>query len=483
MIDLDLVAFLPEIILTVAVCSVLVLDLFVPRERRWLAFPVSVVGVLATLAAVLTLHGQELTTLEGMWVVDQFAIVFKVILCVAALLVLAVSHGYLTDDDEIHQGEYYTMMLASLLGMLAIASSRDLIAIFVALELISMPSFVLAGIRKRDLRSNEAALKFFLFGVLSSALTLFGMSIIYGLTGATNLSEISASLAGQTDLHEIGLLAILFLLAGFGFKISAFPFHFWVPDTYEGSLVPVAAFLSVASKTAGFAALLQVMFVGLIELAHLWAPIFAVLGVVTMTYGNLVALQQKQIVRMLAYSSIAQAGYIMVPLGVASATNVALNTQIMFAAVGYLIVYAFMETGAFAAATAYGRRGGGYKVDDYAGLFSRSPVLALAMTAFLLSLAGIFPFAGWWAKFVVFQALIEGGGIWMAVIMALNVVIGLFFYAAVVKRMFFDTSEKTTAVRMPLVLAGAIAVTAVVVVVGGALPDLFGRFATGAHFF
>ncbi len=481
--DVNLTALLPEIILAVVACGVMTIDLFLPKERRGAAFMFSVVGVLATLVAVLNLYGQNITTLGGMFVVDRFAVIFKIVFCVAALLVFAVSHAYLKEDGEIPHGEYFTMMMFALLGMLTIASSRDLIAIFVSIEMISIPSFVLAGIRKHDIRSNEAALKFFLFGVLSTALMLFGMSLFYGIAGATNLADISENLAGRTDIEEVSLLAILFLIVGFGFKVSAFPFQWWVPDTYEGAPIPVAAFLSVASKTAGFVGLFQVMFLALGSLAGTWRPMFGIIGVVTMTFGNLVALQQKQIVRLLAYSSIAQAGYMLVPLGVASATNTELNTTIVFAVVAYLLVYAFMETGAFASATAFSRRGGGYMVDDYAGMFARSPVLALAMSAFLLSLAGIFPFAGWWAKLVVFQALIEGGGLWLAIAMGINTVVALFFYSAVVKRMFFDRSEVTTAVTLPPVLAGAIGIAALVVVVGGVLPDLFGRLAQNSHFF
>lgn len=481
--DVNFEALLPELLLTLVACGVMTIDLFLPKEKRGLAFPLAFIGVLATLAAVLNLYGQNLTTLDGMFVVDRFAVIFKIIFCVAALLVFAVSQAYLNDDKDVPHGEYYTMMLFSLLGMLTIASSRDLIAIFVALEMISLPAFILAGIRKYDIRSNEAALKFFLFGVLSTALMLFGMSLFYGLTGATNLADISAGLAGRTDIDEVALLAILFLIVGFGFKVSAFPFQWWVPDTYEGAPIPVAAFLSVASKTAGFVGLFQVMFLGLGELADMWRPMFAVIGIVTMTFGNLVAIQQKQIVRLLAYSSIAQAGYMLVPLGVASATDGALNTQIIFSVVAYLLVYAFMETGAFAAATAFGRKTGKYLIEDYAGLFGRSPALAVAMAAFLFSLAGIPPFAGWWAKFVIFKTLIEGDGLVLAVIMALNTVIAMFFYLAVVKKMFVDKSEETAAIAMPRSLAGAIGIAAIVITVGGFLPNLFGQLAENANFF
>ncbi|CAN5782070.1 NADH-quinone oxidoreductase subunit N [soil metagenome] len=481
--DLNLAALLPEMILTLAACGVMTIDLFLPKQKRGMAFPLAVVGILATLAAVLMLYGQNITTLDGMFVIDGFAVIFKIVFCVAALLVFAVSHAYLDDDNDVPHGEYFTMMMFSLLGMLAIASSRDLIAIFVSLEMISLPAVILAGIRKNDIRSNEAALKFFLFGVLSTALMLFGMSLFYGLTGATNLADVSAGLTGRSDIDEVALLAILFMIVGFGFKVSAFPFQWWVPDTYEGAPIPVAAFLSVASKTAGFVGLFQVMFLGLGELADMWRPMFAVIGVVTMIFGNLVAIQQKQVVRLLAYSSIAQAGYMLLPLGVASSTDGELNRQIVFSVVAYLLVYAFMETGAFAVATAFGRKTGKYLIEDYAGLFGRSPALAVAMAAFLFSLAGIPPFAGWWAKFVIFQTLIEGDGLWLAVIMALNTVIAMFYYLAVVKKMFVDKPEDAAAISLPRVLAAAIGVAAVVITVGGFLPDLFGMLATNAHFF
>ncbi|MCA1839840.1 MAG: NADH-quinone oxidoreductase subunit N, partial [Actinobacteria bacterium] len=307
----DFLALAPELVLTAALCAVLTLDLFLPKAKKWLAMPAAFAGVVATLVALLALWktGVPRTTLGGMFVVDHFALLFKAVFCVAALIVFAISHDYLMDDD-IHQGEYYTMMLSSLLGMLTIASSRDLIPIFVALELISVPAFILAGLRKKDLRSNEAALKFFLFGVLSTTIMLYGMSLVYGMTGTTSLVGIATFLSSHASYDAMAVLSVFFIIVGFGFKVSAFPFQWWVPDTYEGSPVPVAAFLSVASKTAGFVGLLQIMFIAFKDLADIWRPFIAILAVLTMTFGNLVAMQQKNLIRMLAYSSIGQAGYI-----------------------------------------------------------------------------------------------------------------------------------------------------------------------------
>lgn len=476
--SVDYVALAPELILVGVLCAVLLLDLLLPPERKWWTMPASFLGISLTLVAVLNLVGDESrSTLGGMFVVDSFAVLFKVIFCLAALFVLAISHDYL-QEDEIHQGEYYVMILCSLLGMLAIASSRDLIAIFVALELISVPAFILAGLRKSDVKSNEAALKFFLFGILSTAVMLYGMSLVYGITGTTSLEGIAQALSANPPGRSVAVLSIFFIIVGFGFKVSAFPFQWWVPDTYEGSPVPVAAFLSVASKTAGFVGLLQIMFIAFIGLADVWRPFLGVLAVLTMTFGNLVAIQQRHIIRLLAYSSIGQAGYILLPLGLASATDASVNQQAFLAAVLYLLIYAFMETGAFAAAIAYGRRGGGYFVTDYAGLFVRAPALALAMTVFLFSLAGVPPFAGWAAKFFVFSAAINAGAAWLAVAMAVNTVVALFYYAAVARQMFFEKpGDVLGEIDVPVLLRAALGVTALIVLVVGILPDLFGKVA------
>lgn len=476
--DLDYAAVAPELILTATLCLVLLTDLFVSDEAKWVSMPISLLGIIATLAALLNLMGgPERTTLGGMFVAGSFAVVLKVLFCLAALLVLAISFDYVREEG-IHQGEYYFLILCSLLGMLVIASSRDLIAIFVALELVTAPAFVLAGLKKIDIKSNEAALKFFLIGILSAAVMLFGMSLVYGVTGTTSLAGIAEALRGQPLVRDLALLAVFFVVVGFGFKVSAFPFQWWVPDTYEGSPVPVAAFLAVASKTAGFVGLLQVMFIGFVDLADVWRPFLGVLAVATMTFGNLVALTQRHIIRLLAYSSIGQAGYILLPLGVASATDSGVNREAFVAAIVYLLIYAFMEMGAFAVALACGRKGGGFFVTDYAGLFQRAPGLALAMVVFLFSLAGVPPLAGWAAKFFVFRAVIGAGQGWLAAAMAINTVIAVFYYAAVARQMFFEPpGELPGEIDIPPLVRAAIGAAVVVVFVVGVLPDLAGSLA------
>src|SRR5437762_1954877 len=318
---------MPELFLTGTILVVLVADLFLPRERKWVCMPIAFVGVIGALIAALTLINANRSTFEGMYVVDPFAVLFKVFFLSTAAVVLGLSLRYMR-DGRYFQGEYYVLLLAAFLGCVTMPSSRDLLMLFISLELVSAPGFLVAAFRKTDPRSNEAGLKFFLIGVLSSAVMLYGMSLIYGVTGTTRLTGIAAKLATvHGGAETLSLAAILFVVAGFGFKVSAVPFQFWAPDTYEGSPVPVAAFLSVASKAAGFAGLLQLMFVAFAPKADFWSPIFAVFSLFTMTIGNLIAMQQRQVVRLLAYSSIAQAGYMLLPFALATTSNADINKE------------------------------------------------------------------------------------------------------------------------------------------------------------
>ena len=481
----DLHAIAPELVLASTAFLVLLADLFLPREGKWLAMPISAAGIFGTLAAIASLLGDDRGTFkigdQPTFVVDDFALLFKSLFCVIGLAILAVSFHYFK-TGKYYQGEYYFLMLSSLLGGVVMASSRDLISIFIAIELISIPAFVMAGFRKGDSKSNEAALKFFLFGVLSSALMLYGMSIVYGITGTTTLAGIRESIAGAGD-DPLIVMSVFFVVVGFAFKISAVPFHFWAPDTYEGSPSPVAAFLSTASKIGGFVGLLVLMFGAFPAVADTWRPIFAVLAVLTMTVGNLVALRQQQIIRLLAYSGIAQSGYILVcfalidPSGSDAAT--AVNAKALTAAIVYLVVYAIMDLGAFAAAVAFARRGGSYFIDDYKGLWSRGPVLATLLAAFLVSLAGVPPVAGFWAKLFVFDAAIFAEVYWIAIVMAVNSVIAVWYYLAVVKRMFFDdpAPEAVGTIEVPSLLRIAMGVAAFALVVAGIYPPLISEFA------
>jgi NADH-quinone oxidoreductase subunit N len=377
------------------------------------------------------------------------------------LLIVAISFHYFR-NGRYYQGEYYFLLLCALLGAVVMASSRDLIAIFIAIELISSPGFVMSALRKGDPKSNEGALKFFLFGVLSTSVMLFGMSIIYGITGHTQLDGIREAVAELGPDEPVVVLGVFFLIVGFAFKISAVPFHFWAPDTYEGAPSPVAAFLSTASKVGGFVGLLVLMFVAFPTVADAWRPLFAILAVATMTVGNLIALRQTHIIRLLAYSGIAQSGYVLVCFALIDPSNPEVMKTAFSAAIIYLSIYALMDMGAFAAAVAFANnRGGTYFINDYSGLWNRSPVLATMLAGFLISLAGTPPMGGFWAKVFVFDATIDAEVYWLAVVMGINAVIAAWYYLAVVKRMFFEAPETTDEVEVPTLLRLGMGVAAV----------------------
>jgi NADH-quinone oxidoreductase subunit N len=473
--SIDLHAALPEIILASALLLILCVDLFLPDEHKKWNSLLAMLGVLGSLIALGTLVGERKTTFAGMFVIDAYALLFKFLFLTIAAIVILISIDYLDENTRTAQGEFYFLLLSSFLGMLLMASSRDMVMLFVALELVSAPGFLVAGFRKRDARSNEAAVKFFLFGVLSTAIMLFGMSLIYGVTRATNLTEIANALQSAGD-DPIVVASILLILAGFGFKVSAVPFHFWAPDTYEGSPIPVAAFLSVASKAAGFAGMLSLMFVGFVHQAESWAPGFAIMCILTMTIGNVVAMQQANIVRLLAYSSIAQAGYILLPFAVVQGGSPDVLREAFGAALTYILIYSFMNIGAFAVVIAVARKQPSNLIQDYEGLARREPGLAAAMLFFLLSLAGIPPLAGFWAKFFVFSAAIDGDAAWLAAVMVVNSVIGLYYYLSVGSRMYLRPAADSSPVGVTYPVAVAIVLALIVVVAVGIFPDFFNHF-------
>jgi NADH-quinone oxidoreductase subunit N len=473
-IDVHLIA--PELVLTGGLILVLVVDLFLPDRIKALSGVLAMATVLGSLVALLTLVGVTRSTFGNHFVVDSYALLFKFLFLIVAGVVIMISANYLDESVRSTQGEFYFLLLSSFLGMMLMPSARDMLMLFVALELVSAPGFIVAGFRKRDPRSNEAAVKFFLFGVLATAIMLFGMSLIYGLTKSTGLEEIAKALPASGDRASIAWAGILMIIAGFGFKVSAVPFHFWAPDTYEGAPVPVAAFLSVASKAAGFAGLLQLMFVGFPAQASVWAPGLAILAAATMTVGNIIALAQSNIVRLLAYSSIAQAGYMLMPFGVVAGQGPEVVRQAMAASLTYILIYSFMNLGAFAVVIAVNRVKPANLISDYDGLVQRSPQLAVAMLFFLLSLAGVPPLAGFWAKFFVFGSAMEAGTVWLAAVMVVNSVIGLYYYVNVGARMFLREAPDKTPIHAPYLIGAAIAILVVVVLAVGVYPDFVNHF-------
>ncbi|MDP9243434.1 MAG: NADH-quinone oxidoreductase subunit N, partial [Actinomycetota bacterium] len=405
-----------------------------------------------------------------------FAVVFKVFFLTVAAVVLAISLRYFR-EGRYYQGEYYFLLLTAFLGCILMPSSRDLLMLFISLELVSAPGFLLAAFRKTDPRSNEAGMKFFLIGVLSSAVMLYGMSLIYGVTGTTNLAGIADKLAGPLGSADtIVLASILLIVAGFAFKVSAVPFQFWAPDTYEGAPVPVAAFLSVASKAAGFAGLIQLMFIAFIHQADFWTPIFTALAIATMTIGNLLAIQQRQIVRLLAYSSIAHAGYMLLPFALAGASRT-IDQHAISATVLYILFYGVMNLGAFAVVIGVAREHPGILISDFTGLARVAPALAVAMTVFMVSLAGIPPTGGFWAKFFIFRVAIERGGVgvWLAAVMVVNSVVSLFYYLTIARQMVVVEGEPAVR-RSPILVTGVVMLAAAAVVALGILPNLFANF-------
>jgi NADH-quinone oxidoreductase subunit N len=476
---IDLFALAPELALLMTALLVLLVELFLPGERKRFVNPLALVGVLVSLAlvAALALDGTERSSFGTMFVVDNYALLFKAFFLGTAAFVLFISYRYFT-EIRTYQGEYYFLVLSAFLGMLLMASARDLVMIFLALELVSVPGFVMAGLRKFDLRSNEGALKFFLIGVLSVAVLLFGLSVIYGFTGTTDLQGVAAGLA-DAPREPLLLASVLFVIVGFGFKVSAVPFHFWAPDTYEGSPVPVTAFLSVASKAAGFAGLLQVTFVAFEPLADVWAPVLGVVAFLTMTLGNLTALQQTNVVRLFAYSSVAQAGYMLVPFAVVTPGAEDLNRAAFAGVLIYLLSYAVTNIGTFACITAVARRHPGRQISDYAGLGRRSAGLGVGLTLFLASLGGIPPLVGFWAKFFVFVPAVQAGtfiGYALAAAVVINSVIAMFYYLMIARTVWMSEPAEATHgvdIRPGFALNFAVYALAVIAILAGVAPAIF----------
>jgi NADH-quinone oxidoreductase subunit N len=480
---IDFHAILPELVLAGTALLVLVVDLFVERTKV-VANYLALAGTVAAGVALATLvPGGTRTTFGGSFVVDDYALLFKALFLGSLLLVLLISNRYI-NTGTYYQGEFYFLILSSFVGMLLMPSSRDLLMLFLSLEIVSATGFIAAGFRKGDVRSNEGALKFLLIGVLSTAVMLFGMSLVYGFTGSLKLTEIAARLA-QIGPEPVMVMAVFLVITGFAFKVSAAPFHFWAPDTYEGSPVPVAAYLSVASKAAGFAGLLQVTFVAFPTYARWWAPAFGVLAALTMLLGNVIALAQTNMVRLLAYSSVAQAGYMLVPFAVGSAPNVDRDRAFQ-AVLVYLVYYGVTNLGAFAVVALISQRQPANLLSDYDGLGRRSPSLGIAMSLFLLSLAGWPPFAGWYAKFVVFQAALSAGQTSvtiLALFMAVMTVVAFFYYLSICGRMWFAQPPEGVPAGAPATspftgLAIGLATAGVVVL--GILPGLLVQYAPTA---
>jgi NADH-quinone oxidoreductase subunit N len=450
----DFYYILPEIVLTVGALAVLVADVLLPRGSRALSV-VAILALLATMVSLVPFAGTRVEVAHGLIAVDGFALFFDVVFLVAAIMTVLMSVRYL-DIEGASPGEYYFLILCATLGMMVMAGGIDLITIFIGLETMAVSFYILVGFIKPNQRSNEAAVKYFLLGAFSLGILLYGMSLMYGLSGTTNLRVMAATFTGQEHDPRL-VLAVILVVAGIGFKIAAVPFHMWAPDVYEGAPTPVTAFLSVGSKAASFAMLLRIFLEGLPAMSADWRLLFEVLSIVTMTVGNLAALTQNNLKRMLAYSSIAHAGYLLI--GVVAGTSRGVTAMLI-----YLFVYSFMQLGAFAVIIVLHRLDVvGDELKDLSGLNVRHPVAAFAMLIFMLSLGGIPPTAGFMGKFWLFSAAIESGYVWLAVIGVLNSAISLYYYIRIVVFMYVKTetsgSEPVTSPALAVTLALAVVAT------------------------
>jgi NADH-quinone oxidoreductase subunit N len=481
----DFYYLLPEIVLTTGALLLLLADLLVPRDRQSILAGVTLAVLAATAVALIPVADAHLQVSKGLIAVDRFGLFFKVIFLISAALTVLMSVRYL-EVEGTRAGEYYFLILCATLGMMFMASGTDLITLFIGLETMAISFYILTGYIKPSRRSNEAAVKYFLLGAFSLGILLYGMSLMYGLSGTTNLRAIATALGGQESDPRL-VLAVILVVAGMGFKIAAVPFHMWAPDVYEGAPTPITAFLSVGSKAASFAMLLRIfveglpsMRVALIESQRPgvtdgpvigWGMLFYILAVVTMTVGNFAALTQSNLKRMLAYSSIAHAGYLLI--GAVAGTARGVTAMLV-----YLFVYAFMQLGAFAVIVLMRRQDViGDELKDLNGLFFRQPFAAVAMLLFMLSLGGIPPTAGFMGKFWLFSAAIESGYIWLAVIGVLNSAVSLYYYIRIVVYMMLRNEPSGSEPHQSPALAVAMVVAVVATMFLGVYPQPLFDFA------
>ena len=467
--------------LTIFALGILLIDLMVPREWKWINAAGAFVGVLFTAFCVWRIQSALPRGAVGFYnslLVDRFAIYFWYLFLAGAAIAILMSARYLEVEDE-HHGEYYALLLLSVVGMMCMAAGIDIVLIFIGLELMAISTYVLVGFLRRDRRSNEAALKYMLLGAFSSGIFAYGLSLFYGLSGGTNLRDIARAVSAPQNLHNpVVVIALLTTMTGLLFKIAAVPFHQWAPDAYEGAPTSITGFMSVAVKAAAWAMLLRILVFGLWPLRSVYTPVIVVVAIATMTGANFAALTQTNTKRLLAYSSIAHVGYMLLAL-VAMGTSQPGSPGFSDGFKGiliYLLVYTFMNLGAFAVITSLRQRNViGDEIDDMAGLYRRAPVEAMLMLLFLLSLAGIPPAAGFLGKYYIFLSLIESGHYGLASLGVLYSLFGLYYYLKIANAMLMRAPMETERLPVSLGMRCAVGVTALGTIVIGVYPEPFIR--------
>jgi NADH-quinone oxidoreductase subunit N len=459
---INFLLILPVIIVVVWAMLLMIVDLFLPKDKKiWLAV-LSLIGIGLALIQAVGLWGYEggtFTPAGGtpMVAVDNYGTFLNVIILITAFITVLVSVNYLPKAN-LDRGEFYYLMLFSISGMMLMGMANDLILVFLALELLSIPLYVLAGFARPRVDSEESAMKYFLLGAYASGFLVFGIAFIYGATGTTALPAV-VTLVG--DGGQLALAGAVLILVGLSFKVAAVPFHMWTPDVYEGAPTAVTAFMSVGAKVAGFAALMRIFLYALPEISDAWVPILATIAALTLLVGNIVALAQQNIKRMLAYSSIAHAGFIMIGVTAAGASG---STVGLSAGLFYMMAYLFTNLGAFAVVLVVERREGqGVMIDDYKGLARRNPLLALVFAYFMLSLTGIPPSGGFTAKFSVFGAAVDAGMVWLAIVGVLTSIVSAYFYLRPVFYAFMFDGEGEVSVRPATTIALAITAAATII--------------------
>ncbi len=451
--DINIGSIGPELILAIVAIVVLLVEVFsVSKGKDHLAY-ISLGGVLLAAAVTSRMIGEPSTTFSGMYVVDNFSTFFKLICLLGTGMTILVSVKY-NKDEDIDNGEYYALLLFATFGMFFMISGSDMMTIFMGLEVMSLSLYVLAGYTRKRFKSNEASMKYFILGSVASAFLLYGMALIYGATGSTNLGVIGSAISGGSASASLLAMGSAMLIIGFGFKVAAVPFHMWTPDVYQGAPVPVTAFMSAGPKAAAFAAFYRVFSQSLHGTQPEWWIIIWVLAVLTMTLGNIVALLQSDVKRMLAYSSIAHAGYILVGFVAGGKLG---SSAILF----YLLAYTFMNIGAFAIVTLVARQGETKtSFSDYVGIGYKYPLMGVTLVIFLFALAGIPPTAGFVGKFYIFMAALDQGYVYLAIISVLNSVVSVFYYLRLTVMMYMkdESGEELPPIKFAASVVVALAI-------------------------